>query len=126
MHYDIRLGFLAADAMSEFSKATATKKKERYANFLERSAEYFKAVRTTYGRPAEADIKTNVPSHVAEFMRAIVSTQRVPPGLNAKLEAVTSHERLVQAIRDERRQPSDDECLKIAKAIYKTSAADLA
>jgi hypothetical protein len=123
MHYDIRLGFLAADAISEFSRAAATKEKEGYTIFLERSVEYCKAVRGIYGRPVEADI-TAMTGQVAEFMRAVVNTQPVSAGLTAKLKAVTSLEELVQAIRNDQREPSDDECLKIAKEIYASSAAD--
>ena len=100
MHYDIRLGFLAADAISEFSRATVTKEKESYTIFLERSVEYCKAVRGVYGRPVEADI-TAMTGQIADFMRAVVNTQRVPDGLTAKLEAVTSLEELVQTIRNE-------------------------
>ena len=65
MRYDIQLGFLAADAITEFSRAAATKDAVRYSTFLDRTAEYCKAVRRTYGQLAEADILDTMPATVA-------------------------------------------------------------
>src|SRR6266542_4306620 len=124
MHYDIKLGFLAADAISEFSKATTTKEKARYRAFLERSAEYCKAVRKAYGRPLETEIPTTMPNSVADFMRAIANTQRLPPAVTQRIAAITFIEKSLRTIRKEKRLPSDDECLRIAKTIYATSVAD--
>jgi hypothetical protein len=124
MHYDIRLGFLAAEAIGEFSKANATKDAGHYNAFLQRSAEYCKEVRNTYGHPVETDIIATMPPAVAEFMRAVIKTQQPSPTITAKLQAVGSLEALLRAIRNEQRQPSDDECLRIARTIYATSAAD--
>jgi hypothetical protein len=124
MHYDIRLGFLAAEAIGEFSKAAATRDAGHYNAFLQRSAEYCKEVRNTYGHPVETDIVATMPPAVADFMRAVIKTQQPSPTIRAKLEAVGSVEALLVEITSEQRQPSDDECLKIAKTIYATSAAD--
>jgi len=124
MHYDIRLGFLAADAISEFSKAANTKEDARYRAFLERSTEYCKAVRQVYGHPVETDITAAMSPAFAGFMRTVIKSHPPSPTITAKLQAVGSLEALLQAIRDEQRNPSDDECLDIAKTIYATSAAE--
>lgn len=124
MHYDIRLGFLAADAISEFSKATSTKEETRYRTFLERTAEYCKALRQTYGHPVEADITATMPDAVANFMRTVIRSHHPSPAITAKLQAVGSLETMLRAIHDEQRIPSDEECLNIARTIYTTSAAD--
>ena len=123
MHYHIRLGFLAADAISEFSKATATKDAGHYNAFLELSSEYCRELRTTYGHPVEGDIAT-MPAALADFMRAVIKTHQPSPTTAAKLQAAGSLEDLLHSIRNEQRHPSDDECLRIAKTIYTTSAAD--
>ncbi len=124
MHYDIQLGFLAADAISEFSRAAATKEAAHYEAFLEQSTAYCRELRSTYGRPVETDISAAMPTLVADFMRAVIKTQQPSPTIAAKLEAVAAVERILQGIREQQRQPSDDECLRIAKAIYSTSAAE--
>lgn len=124
MHYDIGLGFLAADAISEFSKATSRRHEERYNAFLQRTADYCKALRQTYGHPMETDIPSAMPGALADFMRTVIRTQQPSPAVAAKLKAVESLEELIRTIRDERRPPSDEECLAIAKTIYATSAAD--
>lgn len=124
MNYDIKLGFLAADAISEFSKAASLQDAERYGTFLERCAEYCKEVKKTYGRPAESDILATVPNAIADFMRAVIKTQQPRPAIAAKLEAIGSLEALLTKIHEEQRTPSDDECLVIAKKVFETSAAD--
>jgi hypothetical protein len=124
MHYDIQIGFLAADAISEFSKAAVTKDVTRYAAFLARTAEYCRAVRQTYGHPVETDIPTAIQGTLADFMRTVVRTHRPSPAVAAKLQAVATVEGLLESIREEHRTPSDEECLGIAKTIYVTSAAD--
>jgi hypothetical protein len=56
MHHDIPLGSLTADGVSEFSKGTTVRNPRRYRVFLDKSAEYRKSLRSTYGHPAEAEI----------------------------------------------------------------------
>lgn len=124
MHYDIKLGFLAAEAISAFSRGASATENTRYDSFLARCAEYCKEVKKTYGHPVEADILATMPDTVADFMRAVIKTQQPSPTITAKLEAVGSLEALLIKIRDEQRHPSDDECLRIAKTVYATSAAD--
>lgn len=126
MQYDIRLGLLAADAISKFSKATHTKDVVLYQNFLDTTSQYCEAVRKVYGRPVEADIPASdaMEGALAEFMRTVVETQRPSPAVTAKLQEVSIVETLIQKIRQEHRLPSDEECLRIAKTIYATSAAD--
>jgi hypothetical protein len=126
MRYDLQLGFLAADAIREFSRANQTKEIQQYTDFLQRSDEYCKAVRRIYGHPIEADIPAvdAMEGALTGFMRTLIKTQQPSPAATAKLEAVGTLEELISTIRRERRQPSDEECLKIAKTIYATSAAD--
>jgi flavin-dependent dehydrogenase len=124
MHYNIELGSLADDAISEFSKAHATNDTAHYEAFLDRSAEYCKAVRTAYMPPVETDILDSMPDTIADFMRAVIRNEQPLPSATAKLEAIQSLEELLQRIRDQRRQPSQEECLKIAKTIYITSGAE--
>jgi hypothetical protein len=124
MHYDIQLGFLAVDAIREFSKASNADGAQRYDTFLERTAQYCRALRNAYGHPAEADIPAAVQGPLAEFMRTVVRAHQPPPAVTAKLKAVGSLEGFLDAIRNEQRIPSDEECLGIAQTIYATSAAD--
>src|SRR5205823_3836491 len=124
MKYNIHLGSLADDAISEFSKANATKEVAHYEAFLQRSTEFCQAVRKIYGRAVETDVLNTMPNAVAEFMRAVIKTQPPSPTASAKLAAINSLEELLQTIRSEGRPPSDGECLRIAKTIHVTSAAD--
>ena len=124
MHYDIQLGFLAADAISEFSRAARTKEPADYEAFLEQTTSYCREFRSLHSRPVETDISAAMPQPVADFMRAVVKTRPPTPAVAVKLEAVGAVEKLLQSIREEQRQPSDNECLRIARTIYSTSAAE--
>jgi len=124
MNFDIKLGFLAADAISEYSKATSRHRSDRYSTFLERCDEYCREVKRTYGRAVDTDILATMPNTIAEFMRAVIKSQQPSPAIAAKLQAVSSLEALLSKIREEQRDPSEEECLSIAKTVYTTSAAD--
>ena len=101
------------------------KETAHYDTFLERCVEYCKECRREPpGVPSETDILASMPDALADFMRAVIKTQQPSPTIAAKLQAVGSLEVLLTKIRDERRAPSDDECLSIAKTVYATSAAD--
>jgi hypothetical protein len=124
MRYDIQLGFLATDAITEFSKASSTQNAGRYKAFLDKTGEYCQAFRKTYGHPVETDIPAAMQRDLADFMRTVVKTQQPSPAIAAKLEAVGDDEGLLRAIAHDQRPPSDEECLRIAKTIYATSGAD--
>ena len=124
MNYNIQLGFLATDAIQEFSRAANNGETERYPVFLKRSAEYCQAVRQTYSQITEANLVDTMPESVAAFMRALVKDQRLSPAATAKLAAVQSVEQILTRIQQEQRQPSSEECLAIARNIYSASAAD--
>ena len=61
MHFDIQLGFLAADAILEFSKTDATKDATHYEAFVEYSIAYYRELRNIYGHPLGAEISASVP-----------------------------------------------------------------
>jgi hypothetical protein len=123
MRYNVNLGLLAVDAMSELTKAEARGDYELYRAFLEKSAEFCRSVRDSYDR-LHVDLG-GLPQPAGGFLSAVMKReQERSPQVSPKLEAVDILEPFIASILDAKRTPTPDERLKIAKALYETSAAD--
>jgi hypothetical protein len=123
MRYNVNLGLLAVDAMSVLTKAEARGDDELYRTFLERSAEFCRSVRDSYDR-LQVDLG-GLPQPAGSFLSAVMRReQERSPHASPKLEAVDALEPFITSILEAKRAPTPDERLKIAKALYETSAAD--
>lgn len=123
MHYNVQLGFLAADAIREFSRAANNGETDRYTVFLQRSQEYCHAVRHKYVHLTEEQVLDNFPANLAAFMRAMIKNHQPSAEATAKLAIIKSLEETIEAVKREPR-PSPQTYLDIAQTIYSTSAAD--
>jgi hypothetical protein len=121
MEYDIRLGLMATDAISELTRARSLDRLEAYRSFLEKSANYCRSLRHTYGHLTE--IPPTIPLEAQTFLAAIMKTQHPSPRTSAKLEIVNKLEPLIEKILTENRVPTKPERLEIARGLYQSSAA---
>ncbi len=124
MKYNVSLGLLATEAMSELTRAEGSNSEDHYRLFLEKTAEVCRAVRRSY-EELHVDTAT-LPPLTVNFLSAVMASQpQVITRTNAtKLEIVNSVEPVVIAIMKQRRAPTSDERFRIAEALYQTSAAD--
>jgi hypothetical protein len=123
MRYNVGLGLLATDAMTELTRAENRDDYELYQTFLRKSAEFCRSVRDSYDR-LQVD-PVNLPSPAGNFLSAVMKRQQERrPDLNPKVEIINALEPLITTILSEQRIPTPEERLKIARALYETSAAD--
>jgi hypothetical protein len=123
MRYNVGLGLLATDAMTQLTKAEARDDYDLYRTFLLKSVEFFRSIRDSYD-PLEIDTKT-LPAPAGNFLCAVMKReQEHSPHASFKVETVNEVEPLIAAILGQQRKPTPEERLKIAKALYETSAAD--
>lgn len=124
MRYNVSLGMLATEAMTELSKATAHDDYSHYRAFLERSAEFCRSLRRSYS-PLHVDLKA-APSFVGgNVIYAVLKRESArAPYATAKVKTVDAIEPLIARILSEGRAPTSDESLQIAEVLYETSAAD--
>jgi hypothetical protein len=123
MRYNVNLGMLATDAMTELTKAEARNDYGLYRTFLQKSAEFCRSTRSSYDR-LEID-PGNLPAQAGNFLCAVMKREHErSPQASPKLETINTVEPLITAILEEERVPTPEERLKIAKALYETSAAD--
>jgi hypothetical protein len=122
MRYNVSLGMLATEAMTELTKAEINNSADNYRRFLEKTAEFCKSLRRSYGN-LSIDPAT-LPPPAVSFLSAVMATQPQTQTSNTKLEVVNNLEPLISSILSQQRIPTADERLKIAQALYDTSAAD--
>ena len=123
MRYNVNLGMLATDAMTELTRAEARDDYELYRIFLQKSADVCRSIRSSYDR-LEID-PVSLPAPVGSFSSAVMKREHERfPQASPKLETINTLEPLIAAILNEQRVPTPEERLKIAKALYETSAAD--
>jgi hypothetical protein len=123
MRYNVNLGMLATDAMTQLTKAEARNDYELYRTFLQKSAEFCRSIRNSYDR-LEID-PGNLPAPAGNFLCAVMKREHDRfPQASPKLETINQLEPLITAILDQQRVPTPEERFRIAKALYETSAAD--
>lgn len=122
MHYDVSLGLLATDAMTELTRAEARGEYEHYRAFLQKSAEFCRSIIDTYG---QLRIDAGDASALAlSFLSAVMRRDPQPASTAFKLDNVTQVEPLIRAIIEQNRIPTPEERLRIAQVLYQASAAD--
>jgi hypothetical protein len=123
MKYNITLGMLATDAMTELNKASVQKDYGHYRGFLEKSAQFCRDLRRSYA-PLRIDQVTQ-PYIGGAVMHAVHTFESGrPPYASAKLETISKLEPLINKILSEERPPTQEESIQIAEGLYESSAAD--
>jgi len=123
MHYNVNLGLLATDAVTQLTKAEARNDDGLYQAFLQKSLQVCRSIRDSYDR-LQID-PGNLPAPAGSFLSAVMKREQERyPKVNPKLKAVTELEPLLDAILKAERRPTDEERLEIVKVLYEASAAD--
>ena len=123
MTYDMELGLLATQAMTELVHAEAQQDDTRYRAFLERSAEFCRSIRET---SASISISENTPGEIAALVSAVVkvSQERSSVYERERLKQVEQIEPVIRRVLVEERKPTVKEQLQIADVLFSASAAD--
>jgi len=122
MRYNVSLGLLATDAMTELTKAEASDNEQHYRAFLEKSAEFCRSIRRSYAQLQI--VPGTLPAPAVSFLNAVKASEQERLSATTKLEAINVLEPLIVTILNQQRIPTEEERLKIAQALYQTSAAD--
>ena len=123
MTYDMELGLLATQAMTELVHAEAHQDDNRYRAFLEKSAEFCKSIQEA---SASVDLSETTPTEIAALVSAVlkVSQERSSAYERDRLKQVEQIEPVIRRVLDEKRKPTPAEQLQIADVLYTASAAD--
>ena len=123
MTYDMELGLLATQALTELVHAEAHQGDDRYRTFLEKSAEFCKSILEA---SASGAISETTPAEIAALVSAVlkVSKERSSDYERDRLKQVEQIEPVIRQVLNENRKPTTDEQLQIADLLYAASAAD--
>ncbi|MBZ5591114.1 MAG: hypothetical protein LAP39_02690 [Acidobacteriia bacterium] len=124
MVYDVNLGILATQAITELTRATSYDEPDRYQLFLQKSAEFCRSVRESL---SQMDLQETGPDDAARFLSAVMNSAGRPSSTSDayKLRQVGDLEPIIEQILHEHRQPTDQEQLRIAELLYAASSADV-
>ena len=123
MIYDMELGLLATQAITDLVDAEARQDESRYRTFLEKSAEFCRAIREA---SAAVHLPETTPSEIAALVSAVLkmSQERSSAFEQGRLRQVDQVEPVIRRVLDENRKPTPDEQLQIAELLYSATAAD--
>jgi len=123
MTYDMHLGLLATQALTDLVLAGAENDEVRYRGSLLKVAEFCRAVRETV---PTGGLSANAPKDAAAFISAAmkVSDLRSSDFQKNRAERAQRIESLIETILRENRRPNADEQVQIAETLYSASAAD--
>ena len=122
MTYDMELGLLATQALTDLVHAEAQLDDNSYRAFVEKSAEFCKSIREA---SASVDLPASTASNIAAFVAAVVkvSQERSSDFERERLGHVEQIEPVIRRVLDENRKPTPEEQLQIADLLYSASAA---
>ena len=123
MTYDMELGLLATQAMTDLVHAEANQDDSSYRTFLVKSAEFCKSIREA---SVSVELSATTPTAIADLVSAVlkVSQERSSAYERDRLKQVEQIEPVIRRVLDENRKPTTAEQLQIAEALYSASAAD--
>ena len=123
MTYDMELGLLATQALTELIDAEAHQDDNLYRTFLQKSAEFCKSIREA---SASVNLSETATGEIAALVSAIlkVSQERSSSYEQDRLKQVEKIEPVILRVLDENRKPTTEEQLQIADLLYSASAAD--
>lgn len=122
MTYDIQLGLLATQAVTDLLRAEAQQDDAHYRVFLLKSAEFCRAVR---GSLSGVSLPHTTSKEVAAFISAVRSSSEARSSEHERdrLTQISQIEPVINRVLKENRRPNADEQVQIAKALYSASAA---
>ena len=123
MTYDMELGLLATQALTELVHAEAHQDDNRYRTFLEKSAEFCRSI---HEASASVDISESTPGEIAALVSAVlkISQERSSAYERERLKQVEQIEPVIRRLLVENRKPTVEEQLQIADVLFSASAAD--
>lgn len=122
MTYDMELGLLATQALTELIDAEAHQDDKLYRTFLQKSAEFCKSIREA---SASVNLSETATGEIAALVSAIlkVSQERSSSYEQDRLKQVEKIEPVILRVLGENRKPTTEEQLQIADLLYFASAA---
>ena len=123
MIYDMELGLLATQALTDLVDAEARQDDSSYRTFLEKSAEFCRSIRDA---SASVDLSATTNTEIAALVSAVlkVSQERSSAYERNRLKQVDQIEPVIRRVLEENRKPTVEEQLQIAELLYSASAAD--
>jgi hypothetical protein len=123
MTYNIQLGKLATQAVTELMLAEPSRDLTGYRSFLRKSSEFCQAIKQS--APA-LTVDQARPDEMTHFLSAVVKgSERRSSGLDRdRLARVEAVEPLIRQLLEENRAPSQEEQLRIVELLHLGSAAD--
>ena len=123
MNYDIQLGLLATQALTDLLLAVAGDDETRYRGFLLKSAEFCRSIR-------ESEPSAALPQATSQAAVAFISTvmkvseERSSVHEKSRFVSIQKIEPLIGRVLEENRRPNRDEQVQIAEVLYSASGAD--
>lgn len=123
MTYDMQLGLLATQAVTDLLRAEAQQDDAQYRTFLLKSDEFCRSVRESL---SSISLPSSTSAEVAAFISAVMSLSegRSSEHERARLSQISQIEPVIARVLSENRRPNADEQIQIAEVLYSASAAD--
>jgi hypothetical protein len=123
MTYDMQLGLLATQAVTDLLRGEAQQDDAHYRTFLLKSADFCRSVRESL---SSISLPSSTSKEVAAFISAVMSLSeaRSSERERERLSQISQIEPLIVRVLNENRRPNADEQVQIAEVLYSASAAD--